>query len=121
MQADKGAAKQVPYLGDVLFERLNNVPGFLATARTLVSADWRTGTNSFRQYVTPLLDDIFINGDFSEHVGFDFSYLERRVMSDILDLRRTPWLWAYGQMTGACLAPDMVRAALNAIADGREG
>lgn len=110
----------IRYLGDVLFDELGKVPSFIETARKLVSVDWRTGTESFQDYVKPLLDDIFAGKPFQGHGGLSYAYLERRVMSGILDGHQDPWLRVYAMLTGALIDPAIARAALNDI-EGRQG
>jgi hypothetical protein len=109
------------YLGDVLFDRLTVNPGFIGTARELVASDWRTGTNSFQEYVKPSLDEVFAVGDFKAYGDLSYTYLARRVMDGALDAHRNPWLWAYDALIGALVDPAMARAALNAIQSQQGG
>lgn len=108
------------YIGDVVFDLLIAVPGFEGEVRKLIAADWKTGTDSFRQYVEPRVVDILGGEGFEGRGGFEaygdlrYSYLERRIMGR-LDPQREPWLWVYAQLVGACIEPGKARTALNAI------
>jgi hypothetical protein len=106
------------YLGDVLFDELTKTLGFMDKARGLVAADWRTGTESFREYAETLLDGIFEAGGLGTYGDLNYFYLEQRVMDDVLDANRDPWLWAYGALVGAHIPPVVARTALNGI-EGR--
>lgn len=108
------------YIGDVLLDMLSTNPGFIGTARELIAADWRTGSKSFREYVEPLLGEIFAVGGFMAWGDYDPGYLERRVMDDALDMHKDPWLWTYGALIGAHIPPVVARTALNGI-EGRKG
>lgn len=103
------------YIGDVVFDALMANPEFMETARELVTADWRTGADSFREYAKPLLGEVFTSGDFGGYGDFSFSYLERRVMDGVLDVHRDPWVWAYAHLIGAYVDPETARNALNHI------
>lgn len=110
------------YIGDALFDYLSRYPGFLSEARKLVSADWQTGSDSFRQNFSAAIEEILKteplnpHGDFKNARGdFSYDYLERRVMEGVLDPKQEPWLWAYSTLVGACVKPEIARAALNAI------
>lgn len=115
------SANRQRYIGDVVFDLLIATPGFEIEARKLIAADWKTGTDSFRQYVEPRVIDILGGEDFEERGGFEaygdlrYPYLERRVMAGTLDVQRDPWLWTYAQLIGALVDPGEARAALNAI------
>lgn len=103
------------YLGDVLFDELNKDPEFIGTARELIAADWRTGTESFREYAEPLLNEILALGGFGGYGDLRYQYLERRAMDGVLDMHRDPWLWAYDALIGALIPPVVARTALNGI------
>jgi hypothetical protein len=109
------SARVKRYLGDVLFDELTKTPGFMDKARELVAADWRAGTGSFREYVETLLDGVFEAGSFGTCGDLNYFYLEQRVMDDVLDVHRDPWLWAYGALVGAHIPPAVARTALNGI------
>jgi len=99
------------YIGDVIFDHLMSIPNFRTTARELVISDWRNGTSNFRLYAEPMIPEHLTCGQ-STYVDLRFSYLENRVMEG-MDPVHDPWLWAYKNLTGACLDPDTVRKALN--------
>jgi hypothetical protein len=61
------------------------------------------------------VDAIFAEGGFKGWGDYDPSYLERRVMEDVTDPHRDPWLWAYAHLVGAHEDADTVRAVLNGI------
>lgn len=103
------------YLGDVLFDELTKTPGFMDKARELVAADWKMGTESFREYAETLLDGIFEADGLGTYGDLNYFYLEQRVMDGALDANRDPWLWAYGALVGAHIPPVAARTALNAI------
>ncbi|MFE0472629.1 hypothetical protein ACFW2V_13540 [Streptomyces sp. NPDC058947] len=108
------------YLGDVLFEELTKTPEFMSKARELVAIDWKTGTESFREYADTLLDGTSISGDLGTYGSLDYPYLERRVMDGALDMHRDPWLWTYDALIGALIPPAVARTALNNIRSQRE-
>jgi hypothetical protein len=103
-----------PYIGDVVFERLNRDEGFAEKARELISADWREGTDTFRRYAGSLVDEIFAKGISRTWGDFEFSYVEGRAMEWVTP-KAEPWLWAYKVMTGALVDSGTVRRALRDI------
>lgn len=103
-----------PYIGDVVFERLSRSEGFAEKARELISADWREGTDTFRRYAGPLVDEIFAKGISRTWGDFEFSYIEGRAMEWVTP-KAEPWLWAYKVMTGALVDSGTVRRALRDI------
>lgn len=108
--------KGVRYIGDVVFDVLTSEPGFLDEARPLIAEDWRTGTENFKEYAGPLAGAVFAVGGFEAYGDFDYRYLERRVMSEVLDMHQDPWLWTYDALIGALIDPIVARTALNGIA-----
>lgn len=102
------------YIGDVIFDRLTSLPDFTKRARELIAADWRTGTDSFRRFADPLVKEVFEVGGFKAWGDYQIPYLEQRVMG-ALSPRREPWLWAYANLTGAHIAPEDAREALNRV------
>lgn len=105
------------YIGDVLFDELEKVPGFIDAARKLIAADWRTGTESFRDHTEPMVSKVLEGEPFESWGDLDYGYLARRAMGNI-DPQREPWLWAYAQLVFAHIAPDVAREALNRIKRG---
>lgn len=103
-----------PYIGDVVFEGLSRNGEFLGKARELIAADWREGTDGFRQYAGPLVDAILGSNKTRTWGTFGFPYVESRAMEWVTPVGE-PWLWAYKTMTGALVDPDTVRRALRRI------
>lgn len=101
------------YIGDVIYDRLASVQGFIGAAQPMIEADWRYGTSTFQDYAKPKVTEAFVQG-FRAYGDLSYRYIEDRVMSH-LDPERDPWLWAYKNLTGACVDQDTVRKALNAI------
>lgn len=109
------------YIGDEVYDRLLALPGFsVPGVRQMISADWRTGSALFRDYVQPLLDGMAAAGPVPGWGDFGSvrTYVEGRIMEGAALADGDPWLWAYAQLTGACLDSGTVRQALNAIRDG---
>jgi hypothetical protein len=112
------------YIGDEVYDRLNSHPGFSPPeARRMIGADWRTGSTLFRDYAQPLIDGMAAASTIPGwgDITVVRAYVERRLMEGVIDPARDPWMWAYVQLTGACLDSGTVRKALDQIREGRDG
>lgn len=86
------------YINDVIFDRLCMRDNFKTRARNMMTADWRNGTQTFRDYVMPIIDEIFAEGVGTTWGDLSMPYLEDRFMSG--------------------LDPNRVRCVLHAIENG---
>lgn len=102
------------YIGDLVFEELQKVPGFSKEVRRLIGGDWRTGSHAFENYVEPLIEQLPFEAMHPSWGDLSITYVERRIMTG-LDIRSDPWLWTYSNLVGAHINPDNAWFALNAI------
>lgn len=105
------------YIGDRIFDALMEIPGFKEKARGLIEKDWYIGSGKFHGYAQRLIEELPFDVEDPQGKRVVTKYVERRVMEN-LDPSADPWLWAYFQLTGALIKPDLARFALNAIQNG---
>lgn len=105
------------YIGDKVFDELMEIPGFKEKARGLIEKDWYIGSGKFHGCAQRLIEELPFDVEDPQGKRAVTKYVEGRVMGK-LDPSLDPWLWAYRQLTGALIKPDLARLALNAIQNG---